>query len=234
LMAQQRLSVELPSAWQGRDISVIGVVAEMPRQHERGLRFRFDVERTLTADALVPQHILLSTYSRADAPGLALHAGERWQLTLRLKQPHGTSNPYAFDFEAWALERNLRAVGYVHHKGDNRRIDEHVMAPGYFIERLRETVRGHFQQVLGTAPYGGVLIALAIGDQASIPAAQWQVFTRTGVNHLMSISGLHITMLAGLAATGDVGRPGAVREKRGAGAGCVTPSISTSTSRSRM
>ena len=198
LMAQQRLSFELPAAWQGRDVSVIGVIAEMPRQHERGLRFRFDVERTLTADALVPQHILLSTYSRAGTPDLALHAGERWQLTLRLKQPHGTSNPYAFDFEAWALERNLRAVGYVHNKGDNRRIDEHVMAPAYFIERLREKIRGHFQQVLGTAPYVGVLSALAIGDQGSIPAAQWQVFTRTGVNHLMSISGLHITMLAGM------------------------------------
>ncbi len=198
VMAQQRLSNELPAAWQGRDISVIGVVAEMPRQHERGLRFKFDVERTLTADAIVPQHILLSTYTNANTPILALHAGERWQLTLRLKQPHGTSNPYNFDFEAWALERNLRAVGYVHHKGDNRRLDEHVIAPGYFIERLREAVRGHFQRVLGNAPYVGVLSALAIGDQGSIPASQWQVFTRTGVNHLMSISGMHITMLAGM------------------------------------
>lgn len=198
-LAQQRLAAELPAAWQGRDIAVIGVVAEMPRQHERGLGFRFDVEKILTAEAQVPQHILLSTYNSAENPVLNLHAGERWQLTLRLKQPHGSSNPYSFDFEAWALERNLRAVGYVHPRGDNRRIDEHVFAGGYFIERLREAVRAHFQQVLGSAPYAGVLSALAIGDQGSIPAAQWQVFTRTGVNHLMSISGLHITMLAGMA-----------------------------------
>ena len=198
-MAQHRLSEELPAAWQGRDIAVIGVVAEMPRQHERGLGFRFDVEHILTADAKVPQHILLSTYNSHDNPRLELHAGERWQLTLRLKQPHGSSNPYSFDFEAWALERNLRAVGYVHPKGDNRRIDEQVLAAGYFIERLREAVRSHFQQVLRNSPYAGVLSALAIGDQGSIPAAQWQVFTRTGVNHLMSISGLHITMLAGMA-----------------------------------
>lgn len=198
-MAQQRLADELPAVWQGRDITLVGVVAEMPRQNERGLGFTFDVEHTLTPDARVPQHILLSTYQNAEDPVLALHAGERWQFTVRLKQPHGTSNPYNFDFEAWALERNLRAVGYVHNKGDNRRIDEHVVAPGYFIERLREAVRTRFQQVLGQSPYAGVLSALAIGDQRSIPAAQWQVFTRTGVNHLMSISGLHITMLAGMA-----------------------------------
>jgi len=198
-IAQQRLADELPAAWQGHDITLVGVVAEMPRQHERGLGFIFDVERILTADASVPRHILLSTYQNSEDPILTLHAGERWQLTVRLKQPHGTSNPYNFDFEAWALERNLRAVGYVHGKGDNVRMDEHVFAASYYIEHLREAVRSHFQQVLGQAPYAGVLSALAIGDQGSIPAAQWQVFTRTGVNHLMSISGLHITMLASIA-----------------------------------
>ena len=44
-----------------------------------------------------------------------------------------------------------------------------------------------------------MIIALAIGDQRAIPPAQWQVFTRTGVNHLMTISGLHITMVASMA-----------------------------------
>jgi competence protein ComEC len=199
VIAQNRLDDGLPAAWQGRDIDIIGVIAELPRQHERGLGFSFDVERTLTADVHVPQHLLLSTYQNANDPLLAIHAGERWKLTVRLKQPHGTSNPYNFDFEVWALERNLRATGYVYGKGDNQRLDEHVVAPGYLIERIRESVRSHFQQVLGHAPYAGVLSALAIGDQGSIPAVQWQIFTRTGVNHLVSISGLHITMLSGMA-----------------------------------
>src|SRR5258705_5137650 len=54
---------------------------------------------------------------------------------------------------------------------------------------------------LGDARLAGVLVALAIGDQDSIAADDWEVFWRTGVGHLMSISGLHITMLAGLAFT---------------------------------
>jgi competence protein ComEC len=198
-MAQHRLADELPATWQGRDINLIGVVAEMPKLHERGLSFKLDVESVSTPEAHVPQHILLSTYLDTKKAALELHAGERWQLTVRLKQPHGTSNPYNFDFEAWALERDIRAVGYVHGKGDNHRIGAVVSQPGYTIERIREAVRTHFQKTLGDAPYAGVLSALAIGDQGSIPAAQWQLFTRTGVNHLMSISGLHITMLAGFA-----------------------------------
>ena len=206
--AEQRLAVSLPDEWQGRDIEVVGVVAELPRRYERGLRFSFDVEQTLTPQASVPQHIYLSTYQDKRIEPLELKAGERWQLTLRLKQPHGAANPHGFDFELWALERNIRAVGYVHNsekplarhpKGDNRRIDELAAGFAYRIEAWRELVRDKFDATLGDAPYAGVLSALAIGDQNSIPPPQWQVFTRTGVNHLMSISGLHITMLASLA-----------------------------------
>jgi len=117
---------------------------------------------------------------------------------LRLKQPHGSSNPHGFDFEAWALENNVRAVGYVNSKGNNVRLAALADGFSYRIETWREAVRDKLNATLVNAPYAGVLSALAIGDQSSIPQAQWQVFTRTGVNHLMSISGLHITMLASL------------------------------------
>ena len=196
--AQQRLSVTLPDEWQGRDIKVTGVVAELPRKFQQGLHFSFDVEKILTPQAGVPEHLYLSTYYDQKSTPLALHAGERWQLTVRLKQPHGSSNPEGFDFEMWALENNLRALGYVNNKADNKLLSARADGFNYRIESWREAVRNKFNASLGNAPYAGVLSALAIGDQSSIPAAQWQVFTRTGVNHLMSISGLHITMLASL------------------------------------
>lgn len=197
-IAQTRLSDSLPNEWQGENITVTRIVAEMPRVHERGLRFAFDVESVQTETAHVPKHIQLATYdSDADTP-FDIHAGERWRFTVRLKQPHGTSNPHGFDFEAWALERNIRATGYVYTKGENTKLAETSDSPAYLIERLREWVRTHFKQTLGDAPYAGILVALAIGDQASIAQNEWRLFTHTGVNHLMSISGLHITMLASL------------------------------------
>jgi competence protein ComEC len=198
-VAQARLADSLPDVWQGQDIALTGIVAEMPRLHERGLRFSFDVESVQTAGAFVPRRIQLATYDGSTKYPLQLHAGERWQFTVRLKQPHGTSNPHGFDFEAWALERGIRASGYVYEKSDKRKLAAPSFHPSYFIEHLREQVRAKFQRTLNDSPYSGVLVALAVGDQASISQAQWQVFTRTGVNHLMSISGLHITMLSGLA-----------------------------------
>jgi competence protein ComEC len=80
----------------------------------------------------------------------------------------------------------------------NIRLSTLVIRPGYLIERVREAVRARIESALPQATYAGVLSALAIGDQRAISPDQWQVFTRTGVNHLMSISGLHVTMISGL------------------------------------
>jgi competence protein ComEC len=203
LLATSRMAEELPLAWEGRDLEVIAVVARLPQSFERGMRFELDIEHVRTPDAVVPKRVLVSWYGswRRDAGEVelpALRPGERWQLTLRLRRPHGTANPHGFDYEAWLLERGIRATGYVRPQAAPQRLDAFVVRPSYMIERLREGIRSRILAALAEEPYAGVIAALVMGDQRAIPAAQWTVFTRTGVNHLMSISGLHVTMIAAL------------------------------------
>jgi competence protein ComEC len=206
MLAHWRMADALPHEWEGRDIDLIGVIAELPQRNDLSVRFRFDVEQVLTSGAQVPARILLSWYQtrrrgagRNDASLPDVNVGERWRLTVRLKRPRGNANPHGFDFEAKAIERNLRATGYVRDSELNHRLDEWVDHPTYWIERIRQQIRARFAELLTGRDYAGVLITLAVGDQRSIPREQWQVFTRTGTNHLMAISGLHITMVAGLA-----------------------------------
>ncbi|MBM3392288.1 MAG: DNA internalization-related competence protein ComEC/Rec2 [Betaproteobacteria bacterium] len=201
---QWRLADRLPPENEGRDIRVTGVVASLPQQHENGVRFEFDVER---AEAAVPSRISLAWYAgwRPEDDDVrhvlpSLHAGERWQITVRLKRPHGNLNPHGFDYEAWLFERGVRATGYVRTDEANRRLDAFVWRPAYAVERVRERVRERFRRALPERDYAGVLVALAVGDQRAIDGGQWQLFARTGISHLMSISGLHVTMVAALAA----------------------------------
>jgi competence protein ComEC len=53
-----------------------------------------------------------------------------------------------------------------------------------------------------------VLAALVVGDQSAIDREDWSLYRATGVAHLMSISGLHVTMFAWVAglATGGLWR----------------------------
>ena len=200
-LAHLRLADALPPTWEGRDVQVIGVVASLPQPYERSVRFEFDVEHVLSPGARVPSRVLVSWWGRSHAATALLpeiRAGERWRLTLRLKRPHGTANPHGFDYEAWLLERGVRATGYVRQGAAPQRLDALVHRPSYWVEALRERLRARIVRALEGGPHAGVIAALVMGDQRAISPAQWQTFTRTGVNHLMSISGLHVTMVAGL------------------------------------
>ena len=204
-LAERRLADELPTQWEGVDVKLAGIVSGLPatNQSDRSVRFAFDVERVITPDAIVPSRLSLAWYTtwrgtklQEDEPLPEVHAGERWQLTLRLRRPHGSANPHGFDLEAWMLENGLRASGHVRKDDGNVRL---AKDPGRFIDHvdaLRERIRTRILRALEGEPYAGVLVALTIGDQRSVSQDQWQLYNRTGVSHLLSISGLHVTLFA--------------------------------------
>jgi competence protein ComEC len=203
--AELRLADALPSEWEGEDISVVGIVDELPQFSPRGARFAFAVERVETGGAIVPSRLSLSWYAAQRKDGSvdalpAIAGGERWQLVVRLKRPHGTVNPHGFDVEAWMLENRIRATGYVRTDDRNRRQDAFAGRAMDHVLRTRESIRTRILAALPAAPYAGVIVALTIGDQRAISESQWRVFNRTGIAHLISISGLHVTVFATLAA----------------------------------
>jgi competence protein ComEC len=213
-VAQNYLAHELPKEMEGQDITLIGTIDSLPFAFEQGVRFDFAVERVVsdggatpaTSPPLIPPKLALSWYSMFRAEELQavgkVKPGERWQLTVRLRRPHGNANPYGFDYEVWLLEQNLRATGYVRpdHRSElkNRRLDEFVFSFGNVVQRCRSWLRDRIEAALPDKKYAGVIVALVVDDQRAIDQSDWKVFNRTGIGHLISISGLHITMIAGL------------------------------------
>ncbi|MBU1441432.1 MAG: DNA internalization-related competence protein ComEC/Rec2, partial [Gammaproteobacteria bacterium] len=217
----------LSSDIEGLDLQLEGVVAQMPQPGERGTRFRFDVEsaRTLAPQdsegkapragsaVRVPPRVVLTWYrtslendSDADrltavgASASPVHAGERWRFTVRLRAPHGTLNPHGSDFELNLWEQGVQATGYVRSGAHDVRPERLGASWRHPVERAREILRDKVFERVADRPSAGVVAALLTGDQNAIERDDWSVFRATGVAHLMSISGLHITMFAWLAA----------------------------------
>jgi competence protein ComEC len=194
--ADLRLSEQLPPLWEGRDVGLVGRVLDLPETTPNGLRFVFAVEAVRTPGATLPRRIQLGWHGRPGEPVPQVRGGDCIQVLARLYRPHGNVNPGGFDYEAWLLERNIRAAGSL------------VGAPAAAVacgggwraglDRSRESIRARLRDSLGERPYAGVVRALAVGEQEAIPAAQWTLFRQTGVTHLMSISGLHITLFSAL------------------------------------
>jgi competence protein ComEC len=198
-IAHERLADELSFADEGREVQLVGIVAGLPTQIERGVRFVFEVEQVETPGVHVPQLIALAWYQSPDG----VLPAQRWRVTVKLRRPHGTFNPAGFDSELWMLEQGVRATGYVRdgpgHPSPSR-LQEVVWRFNPVIDRARDRLRERLQGLLEGRRYGGVIVALVMGDQGLIAQTDWTLFNRTGISHLVSISGLHITMIAGLVA----------------------------------
>ncbi|MDP1928727.1 MAG: ComEC/Rec2 family competence protein, partial [Thiobacillus sp.] len=169
--ADLRLAERLPDHWQGVDISLVGVVSDLPQSDARGERFVLDIEQVLTPNAPDVKRIQIARYwpRHAVSHTPTVHAGERWQLTVRLKRPYGTHNPHGFDLEAWMLERGIAASGYVREQASLQRLAAHAATPTARIAATRAAIREQINATLGDAPYAGVIVALVIGDQRGIP-----------------------------------------------------------------
>jgi competence protein ComEC len=200
--AHERLQHRLDPALEGRDLRITGVVAGLPQRTASGLRFEFAVERAAWGGetVTVPPRLLLSWTSgfHEDAtlsqPQRALRAGQRWELQVRLRRPHGPVNPGGFDLERHLFERGLGATGAVR-DAPPQVVD---VAAGHPVLRARQAMRDAIERQVGDTRDAGVLAALALGDQSAIARDDWDLFRITGVAHLMAISGLHVTMFAWL------------------------------------
>jgi competence protein ComEC len=137
--------------------------------------------------------------------------GEVWRFTVRLRAPHSLANPDLFDAELRALEDGVGATGSVR---SGLRLASGPRSWRGAVDGWREQLRQAMRHAAGVSQRSvdaaekseldqrsraaAILIALAVGDQNAIPASDWLLFQRTGVSHLMSISGMHVTMLAAL------------------------------------
>ena len=204
--AEDRLSNILPIELEGRDLMMEGRVAALPQSSPAGAKFAFEPTKVVLNRNVLekfPRRMYLSWQpawrNAQEIPELI--PGQHWKLKVNLKRPYGSLNPYTFDFERWAFHQNYGASGSVR---SGKLLLENDIGISDFelaMEYQRWKLRKKIQQLLPQdAAYVGVIIALVMGDQNAINQDDWRVFNATGIGHLISISGLHVTMLAGVGA----------------------------------
>ena len=195
--ADLRLADRVDPLWVGLGTPVTGLVEGLPQPTLYGWRFVLRV--TQDENGVLPERLQVSAATKwlSSAP----KGGDCLRLALRARPPHASQNPGVADMEGWLFERGIRGFATV--SGSVQVADSCEPGLRARIDVLRQGLRDGMTQRMvdeeGRAlPFAGVAIALAVGDQNAIPDAQWRLFRMTGVTHLMSISGLHITLLSGL------------------------------------
>lgn len=191
LSAASRVAGDLPPALEGQDLLVRGYVASFPQPATGDSQFLLDVAEPRHG---VPPRIRLMWYGATRPP----RAGALWQLVVRLKRRNGFANPGGTDHEAQLFRDGIGATGYV--RDDARDLQLAPPSLRYGVTRARGWISARIQEAVRDPKALGVLQGLAVGDTQAMTTEQWRVFAATGTTHLMAISGLHISMVATLAA----------------------------------
>lgn len=127
-----------------------------------------------------------------------LRIGDRVRLRTRLRPPAAPVAPGAFDFQRDAYFRGIGAVGFAVGPVVPVGRAPPGLADGLWaaVDRLRDAVAERIRATLPGAS-GAVAAAMLVGDRAAIDGTTDEVFRETGLAHLLSISGLHMGMVAG-------------------------------------
>lgn len=126
-------------------------------------------------------------------PGLA--PGATIRLRAWLMPPAPMAVPGAYDFSRAAWFQRIGATG--------RALDVALVAPASSqslwarIAGWRQRLSAHIRTRLGDSGEAGIAAALATGDQYGIPEADADAMRRSGLAHLLSVSGLHLTAVVG-------------------------------------
>ncbi|MEQ9210045.1 MAG: ComEC/Rec2 family competence protein, partial [Pseudomonadales bacterium] len=191
----------LPDEFNNQKFLVEGEILGMPEQGARSWRFNLRSHSLLPVSSQTdaefqaqgrPAKIRLGYYGNSEQK---FSPGDELMFEARLRRPHGLMNRGLFDYQRWLVSESISSTGYisrlVEHKEDN--------TPGWKarIDRWRRDQSDRLQR--SGVPRAEVQSALAVGDRRYVDAKTWDLFVDTGVVHLMVISGLHVSFVAGMA-----------------------------------
>ncbi len=188
--ADSALAERVPVNLVGTAVQISGVIKELPELQAGNVRFLLEAASSTRRRPWPNGHQQLQL--TAYAPSFAVEAGMVCTLYVRLREPRGLRSPGAFDAERWYFGNGIDALGYIVGHPANHCTITHP----YSIARLRHTVARAISAQVADPATASVLAALAVGARASIADEQWQVLRNTGVVHLISVSGLHVAMVA--------------------------------------
>jgi len=192
----------LPEAALAQPVVLEGIMAGPPERlppagQRPGARLRLVLEVTALRgpDGWMPAvgRARLTVYE----PRLGIEYGDRLRGPVRLRRPRGYLNPGAFDPARFLRAQGIALEGWV----ATDAVLEHVPRQGglavlgavYALrERLLEAIGRAYPQ-----PAAGLLQAVLLGDRSGIPDAVNEAFLQSGTYHVLAISGLNVTVLAG-------------------------------------
>ena len=183
-----------------RPLSVAGRVADAPERADSTLRFTLAVDSVWrgTVDFALQGRIRVTLRPspwEETTPFPPVYQGDRLQFRGAVRPAPPQRNPGGFDYAAYLARRGICCVTYV---GDGRDVTIRSRDRGVgreIVVAARQHVRRQIARYVPTTEGRAVLRALLLGDRSGIRDDQRERFEKTGLMHLLAVSGLHVFLV---------------------------------------
>lgn len=174
-------------------VVVEGVIDRRPVHDERGASLQLKAEWVVSDQTLheVSGDLLL----RVKEGGGDFLTGDRIRFIARLKVPEAYGLPGEFDYRRYLAYRGVSATAFLQRTADVVLIRQATAFP---VQRYFDRIAARLGSYIGQRypEEGKILRALLIGDCGGISERTQEAYTLAGVNHILSISGFHVGVIA--------------------------------------
>uniref|UniRef100_UPI0040564CA0 DNA internalization-related competence protein ComEC/Rec2 n=1 Tax=Candidatus Electronema sp. TaxID=2698783 RepID=UPI0040564CA0 len=181
-----------------RRVTLVGTLASMIEESEQDgeiiSRFELEAEEVLLDKTwrAVRGRVRLAMLGKADdlRPGISL------MLLAKVGPPEGFKTPGAFDYQGHLAAKGIYLSGWIDGRADVLLLDsQDPPSLRWLPEQVRQETGRFLRQHL-SPELAGVYQALLIGSQAAVPPKIQEQFRAAGTMHILSVSGLHMSLLA--------------------------------------
>jgi len=179
--------------------TLVGMVANEPLWHDDRVVFPLELDRVIVrGEERAAAGTVRATLYFNDGAAPALSYGQQISVRGLLLVPRGKRNPGGFDYGAFLQTRGMAAAFY----GEARSLEVYGFSADLSPFRrisleLRERMTALLRAQLPPAA-GGLLVAILLGERHALEPAVEEAVRRTGVAHMLSVSGLHVALLAAM------------------------------------
>jgi competence protein ComEC len=127
-----------------------------------------------------------------------LQVGDRIRFPAKLKEFTNFNNPGGFDYGSYMKRRGISLVALV---SDGQYVVRMGRGDLGLVTKALERIRGPLRRFFGerlSYPLGPLYTALILGERQGLTSKLREPFDRSGVGHIMAVSGLHIGLVAWL------------------------------------
>lgn len=196
----QSVSLTAPLIRLGEPVRIIGYLESPPEWRDAGVRMRVRVE--FVEDRAVRGRADLSEF--LDTPDLRslfqdlnLGSGDRVEIVVALRRPRLYRNSGAFDYRAYLARQGVYWTGTIR----NPRLIRVLDRGRHWSDRWQGAVRQRFESSTSLDPaHRPVLAAILFGDRSGLSPDVEALFRRSGLLHLLVVSGFNLAVVSVLAA----------------------------------